>query len=224
MYTYRLLRNNVTFLGLRPLNVIYISCVIQVSIKTAISLLQSHPPDPFLRGGAYCDKRHPGEKGLGDNGVYIIYESTNSPYRAIWLYLNSIVYIETRSIHKIPHVTRSTQQSIYQWLVTVEGSVTKPSDRRNLKFEFKFPKFQVNFTLNFKFQSVRNFPEIYRNLEIIDDCSVTKDFYILLLGMLMLFKSVSNQCELMLIRLRKFTEKWEFRITYSRKYRFRYKV
>ena len=30
-----------------------------------------------------------------------------------------------------------------------EGSVTKPSDRRNLKFEFKFPKFQVNFS---KFQ------------------------------------------------------------------------
>ena len=30
-----------------------------------------------------------------------------------------------------------------------EGSVTKPSDRRNLKFEFKFPKFQINFS---KFQ------------------------------------------------------------------------
>ena len=30
-----------------------------------------------------------------------------------------------------------------------EGSVTKPNDRRNLKFEFKFPKFQVNFS---KFQ------------------------------------------------------------------------
>ena len=32
---------------------------------------------------------------------------------------------------------------------SLEGSVTKPSDRRNLKFEFKFHKFQVNFS---KFQ------------------------------------------------------------------------
>ena len=31
-------------------------------------------------------------------------------------------------------------------IVMVEGSVTKPNDRLNLKFEFKFPKFQVNFS------------------------------------------------------------------------------
>ena len=37
----------------------------------------------------------------------------------------------------------------YKCLYRCEGSVTKPSDRRNLKFEFKFPKFQVNFS---KFQ------------------------------------------------------------------------
>ena len=41
-----------------------------------------------------------------------------------------------------------------KWVVNTvsvcpEGSVTKPSDRLNLKFEFKFPKFQVNFS---KFQ------------------------------------------------------------------------
>ena len=54
---------------------------------------------------------------------------------------------------------------------------------------------------------MQNFPEIYRNLEILDYCLVTKDFYTLLLGMLMLFKSVSNQCKQMLIRLLKFTEK-----------------
>ena len=37
---------------------------------------------------------------------------------------------------------------------------------------------------------MRSFPETYRNLEILDDCLVTKDFYTLLLGMLMLFKSI----------------------------------
>ena len=70
-----------------------------------------------------------------------------------------IIYIRRESVQRSicsvqTHCVMTQQPLTTKALIKLksyatEGSVTKPSDRRNLKFEFKFPKFQVNFS---KFQ------------------------------------------------------------------------
>ena len=89
------------------------------------------------------------------NCIYRIYISTHT-------YVTSPSFKPNTSFHKRnftekyrlrvkPHFYHTNTRIFYSYSVNIyhEGSVTKPSDRRNLKFEFKFPKFQVNFS---KFQ------------------------------------------------------------------------
>ena len=118
---------------------------------------------------------HSANHSPGTVDELIFYVVCKSTFMSRWVWFLSIQIcilslVRLTFPYLIAPVVRVTITEKYRLLLP-EGPVTKPNNQQNLKFEFKFPKFQVNFS---KFQN--EFQISVCVWHLLYSLEITKDF------------------------------------------------